>query len=287
MRKIRICVVLFFIISCVCFAVYTVKVTIKADKTPPVITFEEDELSISLEDEEASLLQGVTAKDEESGDITDRVQVASLSKLSNGKRTAKYVVFDDANQVAIAERTIVYTDYVPPRIHADSPLRFSMEYMKNEENSLPVKAVDVIDGDISDKIRISFEYMSTMEPGNFPVTFQVNNSAGDTCVVNLEITIVDTSAGEAGKYYPELSEYILYTQVGKELQLSSYLTGVASQSERYVFGAAGTPANISADRVTIESTVDYTTPGVYKVNYSYTTRSNVKATTTAFVVVEG
>lgn len=258
---------------------------IKADKTPPTITFEEEVLTVNLE-EEFSLLQGVTAYDKESGDITDRVQVVSASKIVEGERTVKYVVFDDANLSAIAERKVVYANYVPPRIYINTPLRCDISAVKEGFELQKVTAKDIIDGDITDKIKITLDYAEEIKPGTYPIALQVNNSAGDTCAITIEISVLAASA-EAGKFYPELSDYILYTPVGTELNLRSYLTGLISQSERYVFGSEGTPANINADSVQIESSVDYLTPGTYKVNYSYTTRSNVTAVTTAYVVVEG
>ncbi len=286
MRKIRVAVILFFVVSCICFGIYTVKVTMKADKNPPVISFEQEVLEVDLmSGEEVPYLQGVTASDKESGDLTEEVQVISVSKMSGGERTVKYVVFDEANLMATAERKVVYTNYRPPRILLSAPLRYTADQMMGEI-SFPITASDVFDGDITEQVRYIFDDELSANAGAYMLNLQVNNSAGDTCIVNAEITVVD-AAQEAGKYYPELSSYIMYTPVGTELDVNSFLIGVASTSVRYIFGAAGTPANVSAARVSVSSSVDYETPGTYQVMYSYTTLSGVTATTTAFVVVEG
>lgn len=259
------------------------------DKNPPKILFEETELAISVETAEEGLWEGVTATDEEDGDITDKIQILSSSRLmSGGKRTVKYGVFDNANNLAVAERTVVYVDYVPPRIYLKKPLRYTMDELKSSASEVPAKAIDVFEGDISDKISLVIENEYIEQPGIYPIMFQVSSSAGDTCSVVCDLEIIDLSdPNEARKFYPELSEYIVYTKVNQGLDFRTYLKGIASGSECYVFGEASTPANITANKVAIDTNnVNYQTPGVYKVYYSYTTRGGVKATTILHVVVE-
>lgn len=287
MRQIRLAVILFFVVSCACYSVYTIKDKLTEDRNPPVISFEEDVLVIGDEVTDDTLLEGVTATDEEDGDLTDQVQVASVSRiLSDETRTIKYIVFDSANQLGTAERTLKYENYVPPRIYLKEPLRFTVSDYAEEMGDLAIKATDLLDGDITSNIRTSYtDSMYDIKAGKYEVTFQVNSSAGDTCIVTMNMVLVD-NVDEAGKYYPVLKDYIAYTTVGKELKLSSYLKGIESSDETYIFGEEGTPANITASNVTIKSKVDYDTPGTYTVDYSYTTRDKVKATTTLYVVVE-
>lgn len=287
MRKIRLLVCLFFVVSCICYGVHAIKELITKDKNPPVITIEETTLRVGEGFTEKDLFAGVTAKDEEDGDLTDRVQIASISRFqSDGSRTVQYIVFDNASQLGIAERTIVYDGYIPPRIYLKEPLRFTANTYWDEMETLEITAEDFIDGDISSQVRFSYgDNVYEVEPGDYPVTFQVNNSAGEACIVQVQLTIVDSS-GENGKYYPLLNDYIAYTKVGEKLDYQSFLKGIESSSVTYVFGEAGTPANISASKVTIEDHVDYETPGTYTVTFSYTTRDNVTAKTVMFVVVE-
>lgn len=288
MRNLRILVVLFFIASCAVYGVHMIKEKATADNNAPVIYMESELLEVGQGAMEEDLLVGVTAKDEESGDITERIQVASMSRFQNdGTRIIKYIVFDDANQLGQAERRITYNGYVPPRIYLKEPLRFTSDDYVDRMEGLLLEAKDFIDGDLTNKIRIAYgQDMYKVEEGNYPVTFQVNNSAGDTCLITVDIQIIDGKK-ENGKYYPLLKDYIVYVKQGEAIDFSSNLEGIASKDMTYIFGAEDTPRNINANSVSIKSNVDKDTPGVYTVNYSYTTRDRVTATTVLYVVVEG
>ena len=63
------------------------------------------------------------------------------------------------------------------------------------------------------------------QPGDYPVTAQVSNSAGDVCSVSFEITITDNE-DESIKQYPALSEYIVYTTVGNMIDPMCYVVGL-------------------------------------------------------------
>lgn len=65
---------------------------------------------------------------------------------------------------------------------------------------------------------------------------------------------------------------------------SDYLTGIAINGVEYEFGEASLVA--SAEDVMIQSNVDYKTPGIYTVAYSYKSSEGVEATTELYVVVE-
>ena len=286
MRKFKILICILSAISFAAYGAHYVKERMTADNNAPVISFREEVVYVDSKITEEALLEGVTAEDKEDGDITKNVQVASISYLKKGnERTVEYVVFDGANHFATATRTMVYREYIPPRIYLKEPLRFRVNEYEKRMNNLEIVAVDGTDDDLTDKIRISYGIdMYDVEAGQYTVAFQVNNRLGDTCLVKMKMELVD--AVDNQMYYPMLSDYIAYTTVGTELDLVSYLTGVMSSTEEYLFGQEGTPEGINESRVVIDSKVDYSTPGVYEVEYSYTTRSEVTATTVLTVVVE-
>ena len=287
MRKIRVLVIIFFLISCGCFGAYVALEWMQADYNEPVLSFTEEKLTVSATATDAELVAGVTAEDKEDGDLTDRIQVLSLSPLfANNERTIEYVVFDDASNFATATRTIAYNDYVPPRIYLKEPLRFNLNNYEDQLDSLEMEAVDMIDGDITNKIRRSWRSYAYLDAtGEYLYAFQVNNSAGDSCIVPVSITIVDP-ADESGKYYPVLEDYIVYTSVGNEVDLNEGLIGLKSMNTMYDFEDYDNPEGVTADNVTIRSFVDYEKPGVYEVIYAYMSSDYVTAETTMYVVVE-
>ena len=284
MKKVRVLVCLIFVLSCIVFGAYTVKTQLTQDKNAPVITFESDEVQVSVKTAAEDMMTGVSASDQEDGDLTEQIQIVSMSRImSGGIRTVEYVVFDSANNFDKAERTIVYTDYVSPKIYFTEPLRYTENSF--EMGEWPVQATDVLDGDLTSKVRYTVNGMiDPYVPDKYSVTFLVNNSAGDTRSIDISVEIVDEE-GEKERYYPVLSNYVVYTSVGKNIKTDKYVTGLENRDTVYEFGSE-VIAGISAANVTIKSNVDYQTPGVYTVEYSYTTRNGVTATTTLYVVVE-
>ena len=286
MRRLRAAVVLLFIVSVIAFAAYQVLSRLAQDNRPPEITCDSDTLSISVESEDSELFKGVKAEDNRDGDLTDSVRVSSMSNFTEpGKRTITYAVFDKANNAATMERTLEYTDYTSPKITLTKPLRFDISDMEDASLTEHMKAEDCLDGDITSQIRATYNdsaYVS--QAGDYNVTVQVSNSAGDTCTVPLTVTVTDSSSDdERGKYYPALSQYIVYTPVGEQVDLAALITGVTRGGSEYAFGEPGAPE--SPEGVSISGDVDYGTEGIYTVEYSYTPEGGVTATTRLTVVV--
>lgn len=286
MRKLKVTVVLIFILSVIAFAAYNVVARITADQTPPVISCDEDTISVSVEATDEELMAGLTAEDKEDGDLTDSIRVASMSRFTEkGKRTIEYVVFDKANQSATLTRNLEYTDYTSPQIMLTEPLRFNLEEINESDLGTGMTVTDCLDGDISNKIRVTFNNNAYISgAGAYGVTAQVSNSAGDTCSVPLEVTIVDgDSTEERGKYYPMLSQYIVYTPVGQAVSPMDYLIGFMRGDTEYTM--SDLPMNVDPAAVAVGGAVDYNTPGNYTLEYSYTSSEGMTAVTKMTVVV--
>lgn len=297
MRRVRIAVVGLFLLSLIAFIAFNIVDRITEDRTPPTITCESDTISVTLnpeEDEEseevtdsdAALYQGLTAEDNRDGDLTDLIRVSSMSNFTEpGKREVTYAVFDSSNNGATLTRTLEYTDYTSPRIQLTAPLRYSLDQMSDINLTENMSVEDCLDGDITSQIRASYnDAVYVQQAGDYPITVQVSNSAGDTCTVPLTVTVTDSSSDdERGKYYPALSQYIVYTPVGEQVDLAALITGVTRGGSEYAFGEPGAPE--SPEGVSISGDVDYGTEGTYTVEYSYTPEGGVTATTRLTVVV--
>lgn len=290
MRRLRIGISIIFVFAGIVFGGYKIKSVLTEDTVAPVIHSEQEEITVSVTDEESILLQGLTAEDNKDGDLTDSIRVSSMSHfISAGKRTISYVVFDKANQAGTYERTVQYTDYTPPRIHMTEPLRYTAQEMQQADFTEGLTAEDCLDGDITAEIRtFSDTYFYDLTPGAYPITFQVNNSAGDTCSVQVDVVIVDSmDQNEAKKYYPMLSDYIIYTQVNVGVDVLSHVIGMEQNGTAHLYEKDPELKADTLERVIVSSTVDYTTPGVYPVECSYTSNEGVTAVTKAYIVVEG
>lgn len=287
MRRLRITIVILFVLSGIAFLGYNIAERMNSDHTPPVMTSDTDTISVSVAAEESELLAGLTATDDKDGDLTDSIRISSMSNFTEpGKRTISYAVFDSSNQAATLTRNLEYTDYVSPKIHLTQPLRFSLNDIEDINLAENMTAEDCIDGDITKQIRASFGDVYISTAGSYTITVQVSNSAGDTCSVPLDVTITDPAdTDERGKYYPVLTEYIAYTGVGVPIDPAAFLIGLERNGTQYLFDTDAAMMPAGRESVVIAGTVDYNTAGTYTLEYQFTNADGVTATTKLAVVV--
>lgn len=293
MKRLKIAVCLMFVVSCAVFAGYNVKSKMIEDHTPPVITCDEDTVTLSVQTEQKeqqeALLKGIKAEDNRDGNLTSSVRIASMSHfIAPGKRTISYVVFDKANHVGTLERTVQYSDYVPPKIHLTEPLRYTTTEVAKANLTENMTAEDCLDGDLTSQIRTSLnDNIYGVIAGTYGVTAQVSNSAGDVCEVPLEITVTDaTDRQEQEKEYPLLSEYIAYTTVNTPIDPMAYLKGLKINGAEYTYANDGAMLAGTMERISVTSGVDYSQAGVYPIEYSYTADGAPTAVTKLYVVVQ-
>ena len=125
MKKLRILLILTLLVVTGLYGFSTVSLRLLGSDIGPVLTCDSDTLDISVSDGESVLLQGVTAKDKQDGDLTGNILISSISKMVGGSARVNYLVFDSDNNVGSLTRTIRYTDYVPPRFQILKPLVYT------------------------------------------------------------------------------------------------------------------------------------------------------------------
>lgn len=86
--------------------------------------------------------------------------------------------WDSDAHVAHRTRTVRYTDYAPPKFALSRELRYSVGTAVQIRDRLT--ATDLIDGDVSERIKVTSSGLSAYAEGTYPVTFEVTNSLGDT-----------------------------------------------------------------------------------------------------------
>lgn len=275
-------VVVSFVVVAVLFVLFFLWNSLGGSNTPPQITCDSEVFSVSIHDGEEALLSGVHATDEEDGDITDRVVVENVSHFSErGVSHVTYAVQDSQNTVTKLIRTVQYSDYTPPRFSLKQPLVFSYGKSINPVDYVTVE--DCLDGDLTDKVRMSLlEDETTISGvGTWQVRFRVTNSMGDTVYLTTEVTVTDIGSNE--KYYtPEiqLSDYLVYVPVGSNFSPLSYVRGVSVSAGN----TADDPAQLQRE-IRYESNVDTSTPGVYKVTYTSVSSRYYVGTADMLVVV--
>ena len=287
-KTLRIAVCVLFVLTTELFTLSYLRARALSRDRYPEIFFDTDRITVSLAPTEEELLSGVSASDAEDGDLTGRVIVESISHfITPGVSNVTYTVCDSQNHVTTATRRIVYTDYTPPRFTMSDDLVFSVNEQANPFRC--IGATDVIDGNISDRIKITAENgFQSGTAGVYPITVQVTNSKGDVASLQLSVTIENTSL-----YAPRitLKNYLMYITVGDTVDLRDNLRAVESVTENAeddVETEEETAAAMEAlrERVRIETDFDRNTPGVYQVDYRFTDAFDREAHAVLTIVVE-
>jgi hypothetical protein len=99
-------------------------------------------------------------------------------------------------------RTLVYTDYRPPRFTFKSDMRFEAGEKFNLIDL--IGATDLIDGDISEKVKLISSELNASVPGVYNCQAQVTNSKGDVSYLEFTVTI----AQAANVLQELLSQYV-------------------------------------------------------------------------------
>ena len=275
MRILRILLLILFVITSLFFGIDQYRSYKDRDKNAPIITAKEEILHLSTKSAEDDLLLGVYAEDDRDGDVSQSLVVAGKSNfIEEGLIRVDYAAFDSHNNIGSYSRKVIYDDYHSPRFSSKKPL-----VVLRSDSSYDMsffRANDVLDGDISNKIKILTDSSRVTDSSSeYPVVIEVTNSYGDVEKLNLVLDVLTNS--EYNRPYPALSEYIVYTPVGEELDLESYLIGIRQGNTVLDYEQT----NYNRGNIEIEdNNIDYNIPGKYTVTYtlwrSYTSYTEAK-----------
>ena len=289
MRKLRIILLLFFLAVLGVFVFTEVRNRMSADSSAPMITADEDAISVSVTATEEDLMAGMKATDNLDGDVTDTLVVVSKSKfITKGTLRVNYAAFDNNNNVGLYTREVTYFDYTSPRFTISQPLRFlsgdsGHDYLQN------VSVEDCLDGNITQQVRITLGETTTVSEhvSRRTANLMVTNSAGDNSVLPVSILFEEYEAYNTRS--PALKDYVIYVKAGTRPDLRSNLTGIWAGGRVTAFG--NTTIDPEADITVDDSGVNYAESGVYTAYYrlSQTDRNGVRSelgTAALTVVVE-
>ena len=125
MKKLKLVSFVIFCISLAASLIFWFTQVRKGDRIGPVITMDQQELTVGLNATDEDFLQGVKAVDENDGDVTDSLVVESVSNfLGGGRRLVVYAAVDRHNNVSRANRIVQYEGYTSPKFYLKEPLCF-------------------------------------------------------------------------------------------------------------------------------------------------------------------
>ena len=274
MRALKIILCIVTALSILAFGLAIYYTQFYKDTVAPEYTIESNVISVSVNDGDEALLQGVRARDDRDGDLTDQIIVDGVSQLT-GSNTARvrYYVFDKAENLATASRTVRYTDYTSPRISILQPLVYDVG--KTVALKGKVIAHDVLEGNITSSIRLSSDDLNNKAIGTYHLTIWVMNRMGDVSHVTVPIIMREP---EADAPVITLKSYLVYLQQGDTFDPQDYFESFYSSPNIPVSGAY--------ERLTVTGEVDTQTIGTYDVSYSYTNTYGSTSEVYLTVVVE-
>lgn len=243
--------------------------TSEDSNTAPVIEFDTSHLELTVEDDQAKLLEGVHAYDEEDGDLSSDVIIDSISAFDKeNNRTVKYVVFDRENKAVAAERTISYTDYTAPVFHFTESL--IMDTLTTARLNNLVQAESCVDGDISANVDVR---IGNVENNAVKVEFTVRDSTGTESSITVKCDY------DRNVYVSSilLKEYLIYTKAGEKPDLKENISDIL----------VGNQSNMNLQsEVLIQESIDAEKPGLYEVYYYLNGDAGINARTKAVVIVQ-
>lgn len=249
-------------LAAVCLGIlagYRTLINLRADNKSPEILIADQLLEISALDSREALLQGVTARDDMDGDVTDSLVVESVRLLrQDGTVTVTYAAFDSARNVSKKTREVLYSDYESPRFALKQPLMFSQ---KNYDLLSLITARDMLDGDITGRIRATaLDEISSDFQGTYKVRFQVTNSLGDTVDLVLPVDVYTPGVNEVAM---TLTEYLIYLESGDRFNARDYLDELTVGRDIIPLGK-NLPDTM---KLTVSGKVETGVPGIYVINY--------------------
>lgn len=255
MKIVKMALIIVFALSFGIFGVSEVMELSGRDTSKPVITSDREVLEISCEYTQEQLMEGMSASDEEDGDLTDQIVAGSFSRfISKGVCSLTYVVFDSANQSSSLTRDIHFTDYHSPRFTLAEPLVFMEQEGSYTEAMERLSAQDMLDGDLDDWITQTDTDVNYSRAGDYTMSVEVTNSFGDTSTAALPVHVVNS---EDQRVQISLNTGIVYMEAGENINPRDYIASVTDFSGE----------SLDASDISIDSGVDRNTPGCYEIHY--------------------
>ncbi len=236
-----------------------------SDNVPPTVVCETDTITVSVTTPVEEYLNGITATDKVSGDVTGTIVIENISNfISENERIVTVAAIDASMNVGRTERKVIYTDYKEPTFNLSAPLSYVLgtriDILAN------ISADSVLDGDLTQKIRYGLDSLiDNLAAGEYPIEFRVTDSCGKTSYLNTYIEIYDSSYSGIDV---SLSKYLVYVKKDAKFDASKYYKGSTIEGE-----------------LTIVSDVNTKEPGTYHVDY-YVNGINAAGKSRLVVVVE-
>lgn len=256
------------ILACVGLGGASAYLLMGEDKEAPVITVSHEDMTYTEGDDYDELLEGVTATDNQDGDVSNDVFVSGVLQTSENEAIVSYAVVDSSSNVGTAKRTVEYIAN-DDKDAADSDEDAADDEDTSESDSDTVSSDDTADTETTTTDDASTDSAATVSPSATPSPTPTE-SADDASVQDL--TVTGTSPVIA------LTQSEVKIKKGETFSSLDQVLGVADdKDETYDL----------YKRISVQGTYDVNTAGTYELSYFVTdSDGNVSEVKTLKLVVE-
>jgi len=194
----------------------TIKVTVNKNNAPEI----KAEDKVITKDKEFKVLEGVTATDNEDGDLTSKIKVVenTVNNKVIGIYKVIYEVVDNNGKKTTKEIKVEVKADQLPVINVNDKVIFLNEEFDPLEN---VTATDSEDGDLTKKIKVIKNTVDSKKLGIYQVTYQVIDSYGNKAEKTINVEVKEKNLQkESGEFYLESLEW---NKSEKYYTISGYL----------------------------------------------------------------
>lgn len=225
-------------------------------------TFYEDEIT-NERWKDTYLWKSVKAVDKEDGDLTDKIEIISdsIDTSTPGSYEVKYKVMDQYHKTTTATTKVeIKYNYAPLITGEDKKFMENQYTQENWERHIldGIEAIDVEDGNITNKIKVLDDDVNFKKPGFYHVRYEVVDRYGKKDIKSIQVEVVfnvpSLIIAENKRYYEN--------ELNKEKWSKEILNNIS---------AIDTEDGDVTDKIKIvKDNVKLDTAGSYEVIYSVT-----------------
>ena len=257
--------VILTIILCV-GAIAFIKFT--SDNQAPVINYSGDVLNVTCSVEQ-EVMRGVSASDNEDGDISDKIFIENASiNFLNQTNIITYVAIDAAGNVGKLTREIIMSSDLNKVIEIIKPLDITVNSMEEFIGTDYFRVVDKCGNDSTQLMLVSGE-VDTNVIGEYPVTIKIDGKE--------EIYVINVVEKFIAPPTISLKEDKIEVELNENIDYMSYIDTLLDEVD---------DLKTLSKRVVITGQADTTISGSYVVEYSVSNTSSKIATASLEVIVK-
>lgn len=239
--------------------------------------------------DDIDLMKGITAVDQEDGDITAKIthNIASINLKVPGEHDVKLSVTDSEGLTTNKILSIVVYAKANTVPYFTGVKNLSVVAGSNFDLRAGVKAMDAEDGDLTSQMEVNTKFNKDV-PGSYLVTYSVTDSQGEGMAASATITVKPKSGSETRPPVVLPKPPVRVVNSAPVLSVADKLTVKQGSSVATLlkFAKASDKEDGNLDsKIKIDGKIDLNKPGTHKVKFVVADKAGAKSSKTVAVTV--